>query len=315
MVAQSEAMKRLITFARRIAASQASTVLLEGESGTGKEVVARLLHDEGLRRDWSFIPVNCAAVPETLFESELFGHEKGAFTDARCQKKGLLEMADGGTVFLDEIGEVPIRLQVKLLRALEEQSFRRLGGEEEISVDVRVVAATNKDLREAVKTGRFRLDLYYRLNVIQILIPPLRERREDIMPLLHHFLGRYNLKFHRQVEGVHPRTATLLLRYDWPGNVRELRNVVERALILEEATLLQPSSLPEEIQSFHAAGSTPAEDLSDGSSVLEAAERALVQQALEASGGNQARAARLLGIGRTALRRRVKKLGLSGPKA
>ncbi len=190
-----------------------------------------------------FVALNCAAIPETLLESELFGYEKGAFTDARAPKAGILEIATGGTIFLDEIGEMPLTLQAKMLRVLEDQIFRRLGGVRDIQVDVRVVAATNRKLTEAIEEGKFRLDLYYRLNVIQILLPPLRERREDIIPLAEHFVRLYNTKFKRKVEGLSHSAAALLLTHDWPGNVRELRNVIERAMVLEEAAWIQVSSL------------------------------------------------------------------------
>lgn len=250
VVAESEGMKRLLGFSRRIANSPASVVLVEGETGVGKEVIARLLHSEGPRKNRPFVAVNCAALPEPLFESELFGHEKGAFTGAVHRKKGLLEMADGGTLFLDEIGELPTQLQVKLLRVLEEQSYRRLGGEKEIRVRFRIVAATNANLRIAVQQRKFRLDLYHRLNVIQIQVPPLRERRDDILPLFHHFLRRYSQKFQRNFKGVDPQAAELLLKYAWPGNVRELRNVVERVVALEEGPLVSRGSLPDVIRAL-----------------------------------------------------------------
>jgi two-component system response regulator AtoC len=197
-----------------------------------------------VRQAEPFIAINCAAIPETLLESELFGYEKGAFTDARSQKRGIFELADKGTLFLDEIGEIPLMLQAKLLRVLEEQSFRRLGGLKDIQLDLRVVAATNKNLREAVKEGAFRQDLYFRLNVIQIIIPPLRERPDDILPLARFFIDHYNRKFKRNIEGVSDDAARLLLKHDWPGNVRELRNAIERAMILEESALITPPSLP-----------------------------------------------------------------------
>ena len=237
-------MREVLNFVRRVAASEATTILLEGENGTGKDLVAKTLHYQSLRQAEPFIAINCAAIPETLLESELFGYEKGAFTDARSQKRGIFELADKGTLFLDEIGEIPLMLQAKLLRVLEEQSFRRLGGLKDIKLDLRVVAATNKNLREAVKEGAFRQDLYFRLNVIQILIPPLRERAEDIVPLTRFFIEHYNRKFKRSIEGVTDAAARLLLSHDWPGNVRELRNAIERAMILEESALITPPSLP-----------------------------------------------------------------------
>src|SRR5579871_3192216 len=244
MIAESQVMRDLLGFVRRVALSEAVSVLIEGENGTGKDLIAKALHSESLRQAGPFLAINCAAIPETLLESELFGYEKGAFTDARAQKRGLFELADKGTLFLDEIGEIPLSLQAKLLRVLEEQTFRRLGGLRDIRVDLRIVAATNKNLREAVKEGAFRQDLYYRLNVIQLVVPPLRERPQDIPPMAHFFIEHYNRKFKRQVEGFSPEAESLLLAHDWPGNVRELRNAIERAMILEESSLIQPQSLP-----------------------------------------------------------------------
>ncbi len=243
MIAASPAMKQVLKFARRVAQSEVSTILLEGESGTGKDVFAQFLHHYGRRHEGPFVALNCAAIPETLLESELFGYEKGAFTDARAPKAGILEIASGGTIFLDEIGEMPLTLQAKMLRVLEDQIFRRLGGVRDIQVDVRVVAATNRKLTEAIEEGKFRLDLYYRLNVIQICLPPLRDRKEDIIPLAEHFVRLYNTKFKRKVEGLSHSAAAMLLAHDWPGNVRELRNVIERAMVLEEADWIQGSSL------------------------------------------------------------------------
>jgi two-component system response regulator AtoC len=316
VLAESPTMLELLSFVRRIAATEASTILLEGESGTGKDLIAKVLHYQSMRQAEPFIAINCAAIPETLLESELFGYEKGAFTDARAQKRGILELADRGTVFLDEIGELPMLLQVKLLRVLEEQSFRRLGGLKDIHVNLRVVAASNRNLREAVKEGAFRQDLFYRLNVIQIVIPPLRERTEDILALSRHFIQHYNQKFKRNVEGISPEAARLLLAHDWPGNVRELRNAIERAMILEETSELQPGSLPiavskSEGQFLPATGGAepPAEAPADGMS-LEAAERAMLVRALEKTGGNQTQAAHLLRITRDTLRYKMKKFNL-----
>ena len=234
VIAESPCMREMMNFVRRVSASEATTILLEGENGTGKDLIAKTLHYQSVRQAEPFIAINCAAIPETLLESELFGYEKGAFTDARSQKRGIFELADKGTLFLDEIGEIPLMLQAKLLRVLEEQTFRRLGGLKDIHLDLRVIAATNKNLREAVKEGAFRQDLYFRLNVIQILIPPLRERTEDIVPMTKFFIEHYNRKFKRNIEGVTDGAAKLLMAHDWPGNVRELRNAIERAMILEE---------------------------------------------------------------------------------
>jgi transcriptional regulator with PAS, ATPase and Fis domain len=224
MIVESPAMKQVVEFARRVAASEASTILIEGESGTGKDVIAKYIHHASRRKNEPLLVINCAAIPETLLESELFGYEKGAFTDARQQKRGILEMAHNGTVFLDEIGEMPLALQAKLLRVLEEQKFRRLGGLKDIEVNLRIITATNRDLREAIRQGRFRLDLYYRLNVIQMVLPPLRERKEDVLPLVNRFVQSFNPRYKRQIRGVSPSAAQVLLAHDWPGNVRELRN-------------------------------------------------------------------------------------------
>ena len=313
VIGDSPAMRELMNFVRRVAASEATTILLEGENGTGKDLIAKTLHYQSLRQAEPFIAINCAAIPETLLESELFGYEKGAFTDARAQKRGIFELADKGTLFLDEIGEIPLMLQAKLLRVLEEQSFRRLGGLKDINLDLRVIAATNKNLREAVKEGAFRQDLYFRLNVIQILIPPLRERTDDILPLTKFFIEHYNRKFKRSVEGVSDGAARLLLSHSWPGNVRELRNAIERAMILEESALITPPSLP--IAVSHPEGSTAVvmemgvAAPSDGMS-LEDNERNLLARALEKTNGNQTQAARLLRITRDTLRYKMKKFNL-----
>jgi two-component system response regulator AtoC len=306
-------MRDVLNFVRRVAASEATTILLEGDNGTGKDLIAKTLHYQSLRQAEPFIAINCAAIPETLLESELFGYEKGAFTDARSQKRGIFELADKGTLFLDEIGEIPLMLQAKLLRVLEEQSFRRLGGLKDINLDLRVVAATNKNLREAVKEGAFRQDLYFRLNVIQILIPPLRDRAEDIVPLTKFFIEHYNRKFKRNIEGVSDAAAKLLQQHDWPGNVRELRNAIERAMILEESALITSPSLPIAISRPEGGGLTAASasmDIpSDGLS-LEDNERSLLARALEKTNGNQTQAARLLRITRDTLRYKMKKFNL-----
>ncbi len=313
VIAESPAMREVLNFVRKVAASEATTILLEGENGTGKDLIAKTLHYESPRQAEPFIAINCAAIPETLLESELFGYEKGAFTDARAQKRGLFELADKGTLFLDEIGEIPLTLQAKLLRVLEEQSFRRLGGLKDIRVDLRFVAATNKNLREAVREGAFRQDLYFRLNVIQIVIPPLRERREDIVPLVNFFVDHYNRKFKRHIEGVTPETEELLLAHDWPGNVRELRNAIERAMILEESALITPASLPISIsrsEPRQAAVVETALEIPDGGLSLVENERQLLARALEKTNGNQTQAARLLRITRDTLRYKMKKYNL-----
>ncbi len=312
MVAASPAMKQVLRFARRVAESEVSTILLEGESGTGKDVFAQFIHHVGRHREGPFVPLNCAAIPETLLESELFGYEKGAFTDARSPKAGIFEIATGGSIFLDEIGEMPIVIQAKLLRALEEQNFRRLGGVRDIQVDLRVIAATNRKLTDAIEQGKFRLDLYYRLNVIQVGLPPLRERREDILPLAENFIRHYNVKFKRDVQGVSHGAAAALLTHNWPGNVRELRNVIERAMVLEESEWIQMSSLQiarEEgqpaVRDLPAQPGDPSSDFS-----LEEAEKSLLRKALEKAGGNQTRAAVMLGITRDTLRYKMKKFDL-----
>jgi transcriptional regulator with PAS, ATPase and Fis domain len=314
VIAESPCMREMMNFVRRVSSSEATTILLEGENGTGKDLIAKTLHYQSVRQAEPFIAINCAAIPETLLESELFGYEKGAFTDARSQKRGIFELADKGTLFLDEIGEIPLMLQAKLLRVLEEQSFRRLGGLKDIHLDLRVIAATNKNLREAVKEGAFRQDLYFRLNVIQILIPPLRERTEDIVPMTKFFIEHYNRKFKRSIEGVTDAAAKLLMAHDWPGNVRELRNAIERAMILEEGPSITAGSLPIAIARPDGIGplvgiplgmETPTDGLS-----LEDNERSLLVRALEKTEGNQTQAARLLRITRDTLRYKMKKFNL-----
>jgi PAS domain S-box-containing protein len=313
VIAESPSMREVLHFVRRVAASEATTILLEGENGTGKDLIAKTLHYQSLRQAEPFIAINCAAIPETLLESELFGYEKGAFTDARQQKRGIFELADKGTLFLDEIGEIPLMLQAKLLRVLEEQSFRRLGGLKDIRLDLRVVAATNKNLREAVQEGAFRQDLYFRLNVIHITIPPLRQRPEDIPPLVDFFIEHYNAKFKRHIEGVTAEAQRLLVAHDWPGNVRELRNAIERAMILEEGPRITPASLPIAISQMgpRAAPAAPAPPvIPDEGLSLEENERALLARALEKTRGNQTQAARLLKITRDTLRYKMKKFNL-----
>ncbi|MFQ5883438.1 MAG: sigma-54-dependent transcriptional regulator, partial [Candidatus Methylomirabilales bacterium] len=229
IIGVSEEIGEVLDLVKRIAQSDATTVLIEGESGTGKELVAKAIHAQSARAKKPFMTINCTALPDTLVESELFGHEKGAFTDAKFPKKGLLELADGGTVLLDEVGDMHPPTQAKLLRVMEEKSFKRLGGTRDIHVDVRIIATTNRELSQQVSEGAFREDLYYRLKVVPIFIPPLRERPEDILPLAKHFVDRYTREFRRHVTGLSPEAVVLLLRYRWPGNVRELRNAIERA--------------------------------------------------------------------------------------
>jgi DNA-binding NtrC family response regulator len=312
IIGSHPAMQEVLRLARKVAASDASTVLIQGESGTGKDLLARAIHYESARARYPLVEVSCTAVPETLLESELFGHERGAFTDAKTQKRGLFEIADGGTVLLEEVGDMTQPMQAKLLKVLEDWRFRRVGGVKDIHVDVRVVATTNRDLAAAVEEGSFRLDLFYRLQVVPIVLPPLRERREDILMLTRHFMKVFNRQFRRNMTKISKEAQELLLRYDWPGNIRQLKNVVERAMILDDAEELLPEHLPAEI---HAGPTRTALEPHwmklppDGVS-LEEVERDLVVQALTSTGGNQVQAARLLGIGRDALRHRMKKFGL-----
>ena len=319
LIGVSRAIADLKGLIERIAQSDATTVLLQGESGTGKDLVARVIHFASQRARAPFLAVNCVALPEHLLESELLGHERGAFTDARALKKGLFEQADGGTVYLDEIGDMRLDLQGKLLRLIEEKAFRRVGGLRDIKVDVRIIAATNRDLTKSLAAGEFRTDLYYRLKVFPLHLPPLRDRVEDVLPLVRHFIARFSREMRREPPGLHPETQARLLRYTWPGNVRELRNVLERAIILAPGNVLDPEHLPMElceepasradIAAKQASVSLPSEGLR-----LEEVERDLVRQALDATEGNQVRAARLLGISRDALRNRMKKFGfLSSP--
>ena len=308
-IAASRSMQELLTFASRVAASGVSSILLLGESGVGKDVIARFLHEHSKRKDYPFIAVNCAAIPDTLIESEIFGYEKGAFTDARSQKKGVLDLANGGTVFLDEIGELQPQLQAKLLRVLEDQRFRRLGGTQDISVDLRIITATNRDLAAAVRDKSFREDLYYRLNVIQLWIPPIRERPDDVLPLLEHFIRLYNAKFQCNIQGISEEAKTLLVAHSWPGNVREIRNVVERAMVLEDSGVITPASLALGQGAIYPADSGPP-PLAAGESSLEDVERAMLESALEKCSGNQTRAAKMLGVSRDTLRYRIKKFGL-----
>src|SRR5690242_18711885 len=282
VIGDSAAMRELMNFVRRVAASEATTILLEGENGTGKDLIAKTLHYQSLRQAEPFIAINCAAIPGSLLESELFGYEKGAFTDAHAQKRGIFELADKGTLFLDEIGEIPLVLQAKLLRVLEDQNFRRLGGLTDVQLDLRVVAATNKNLRDAVKRGAFRQDLYYRLNVIQITIPPLRKRIDDIRPLAKFFIEHYNHKFNRNIQGLSDLAMNSLLSYDWPGNVRELRNAIERGMILEETSLISSSSLPAVISGSDGSGAKSGNPWT----MLQDSERRLVARALERTHGN-----------------------------
>lgn len=316
IVGESPAMKKMLNIAAKVAESEVSSVLLQGESGTGKDLVAKAIHYGSERAKQPFVAVNCAALPATLIESELFGYEKGAFTDAKARKEGLFEQAEGGTLLLDEIGELELSLQAKLLRVLEEGAFRRVGGLKDIPVDVRVLAASNRDLKTESEAGRFRLDLYYRLSIIQIDIPPLRERGDDVLLLSQHYIDTLGarLKRKRKIKALSPETKEVFREYKWPGNVRELRNVIERALILEETDHITTEYLPgglletprtERPPGVNASAQfvLPAEGIS-----LDQTELSFVRQAIQHSDGNQTRAAELLGISRDQLRYRLKKL-------
>ncbi|MBI5482709.1 MAG: sigma-54-dependent Fis family transcriptional regulator [Deltaproteobacteria bacterium] len=308
VVAESPAMRRVLELAGHVVRSDAATVLLLGESGVGKDLLARRIHEGSPRGERLFLDVNCAGLPEALLESELFGHERGAFTDAKTQKRGLFELAEGGTVYLDEVADAPLVVQAKLLKVLEQRTFRRVGGLRDLAADVRVIAATNRDLGAAVAAGRMREDLYFRLKVFPLEIPPLRERREDVLPLARGFLASFNRAFRKAVPGFEPEAERLLLEYRWPGNVRELRNVIERGMILApEAVPLGVDLLPAEVTggaSADEAGEAPA-------GALAQSEARLIREALAACGGNQSRAAAQLGIGRDALRRRLRRLHIA----
>ena len=308
IVGASSGITALRHLVARVASSPASTVLLSGESGTGKDLVAKVIHYASDRASKPFMNITCSALPEQLMESELFGHERGAFTDARFQKKGLLEAADGGTVFLDEIGEMTPALQAKLLRVLEEKSFKRVGGATDIVVDVRVIAATNRDLEQEVAQHHFRPDLFYRLNVLPMTMPPLRAHPEDIPLLVEHFIDTFNSEFRKRVLGATPAAYTLLQAYGWPGNVRELRNVIERAMLLSDGERLDARDFAALSAGVGAAGEfeLPATGVD-----LEKLERSLVLQALQRSAWNQTRAGALLGLNRDQIRYRIEKFALS----
>jgi len=311
LVGSSPEITALRHLAARVAASPASTVLLTGESGTGKDLVAKIIHYASDRAGKPFMNITCSALPEQLLESELFGHERGAFTDARLQKKGLLETADGGTVFLDEIGEMTPGLQAKLLRFLEEKSFKRVGGSHDIRVDVRVIAATNRNLEEEVGKHRFRSDLFFRLNVLPIELPPLRARPDDIPLLVEYFIDSFNTEFKKRILGATPAAYALLQRYGWPGNVRELRNVIERAMLLSDDDRLDARDFTGMSGTVSAGNEfeLPATGVD-----LEQLERSLLVQALKRSGGNQTKAGALLGLNRDQIRYRIEKFGLTAAR-
>ncbi|ABO50040.1 two component, sigma54 specific, transcriptional regulator, Fis family [Desulforamulus reducens MI-1] len=306
MVGQSDAIKEVSLLIRQVAKTNA-TVLITGESGTGKEVAAVEIHKSSKRADRPFVAVNCAALPEQLLESELFGHEKGAFTGATSKKKGRFEIADRGTIFLDEIGEMPISMQVKLLRVLQERCFERLGGTETIQVDVRVIAATNSELSSAIAKGTFREDLYYRLNVMRINLPPLRSRKEDISLLVNHFLSKFDPSRSKKIS---PEAMKILNNYHWPGNIRELQNAIERALIVCQGSEIQPVHLPRELLDSLKENADPILNLPESGFSLEELEKHLIIKALEKHNYNQTKAAKYLGISRPTLLYRMQKYGI-----
>jgi two-component system, NtrC family, response regulator AtoC len=319
IVTMSPVMIEVLQMARRAAQSERTTILIQGESGTGKEVLAKAIHYNSPRAQMPLISLNCAALPDTLLESELFGYEPGAFTDARRRKEGLIEKAGGGTLFLDEIGNTSPSLQAKLLRVLEEGTFMRLGGTKVIHADVRIIAATNKLLKDSVTKGEFREDLYYRLNVLPLFIPPLRERKEDIVPLALDIMGQFNTELKKSFVGFTPAAADLLKDYLWPGNIRELRNVIERTMILCKESEIEEADLPEEVRDYKAA-LPQVEPLSiydvsptgDQFVTLTELEDRYIQDVLNAAGQNKTHAARILGIHPTSLMRRLKKLQEAG---
>jgi len=309
IVGDSPPIREIKSLIRKLAASETNTLLIEGESGTGKDLAAKALHYQSRRSRQPFIVQNCAALPDTLMESELFGYEKGAFTDARSAKKGLFELAETGTIFLDEIGELPLHLQAKLLRVLEDRSTRRLGGVKDISVEARIIAATNRSLEEMVQKKSFREDLFYRLSIVPITLPPLRERKEDIALLVKYFIGFFNSRLKKSIRGVTKQAAAVLKEYSWPGNVRELRNAVERGMILAESEYLDRDHFPIRVSSNAPLQSESAGEwrLSAKGLVLYDVEKSLIRQALEMAQGNKTKASGLLRITRDTLRYKVKK--------
>jgi DNA-binding NtrC family response regulator len=325
----STAMTRLYEQVGMVATGETTSVLVEGESGSGKEMIARLIHQQSERASKPFVEVNCAAIPKDLLESELFGHEKGAFTDARAQKQGLLELANGGTLFLDEIGEMPVQLQVKLLRVLERMTFKRVGGVKDIQVSVRIVSATNQDLMRLVEGGGFREDLYYRLNVVSLRVPPLRERGPDILPLANHFRERFNLAFKKTFGAFAREAEEMITEYAWPGNVRELRNVMERAILLHKDHEVKPdmlqlggqsrlrreaSSIGAQIDAILTAPQLPEGGI-DFEKLIEDVERALITKAYHLTEENQSRTAEILNVKRDKLRYRMKQFGMKDDDA
>ncbi len=306
IIAASERMKEVLDLVEKVSQTPKTSVLIQGETGTGKELIAHAIHNRSSRSNKPLMDLNCSAIPENLMEAHIFGHEKGAFTDAKTQNKGLFELADGGTVFLDEIGDLSLSLQPKLLRFLETQTFKRVGGTLDLKVDVRIIAATNKNLVQATKDKSFREDLYYRLKVMEIHIPPLKQRKDDIIPLTYSFLNHFNQEFKKGIEGISPKAESLLEAYDWPGNVRELKNSIERAVLLAGGGQILPQHLPWEIRGKEVE-EAPAQYRLDYS--LEEMERMHILNVLRETGGNKSLAARRLGISRSTLREKLIKYG------
>jgi len=320
IVGRSVALQKVLEMTTRAANSDATTILIEGASGSGKSLIAKCLHYNSLRAYQPFVEINCASIPPTLLESELFGHEAGAFTDAKKLKKGLVELAQGGTLFLDEIGEMQPALQAKMLQVIEEKCFRRIGGTQNIVIDIRIVAATNKNLKKALDDGTFRQDLYYRLNVINIFMPPLAERKEDILPLVEHFIGLYSREFHKPLKRIDGDARDALERYDWPGNVRELSNTVERIMILEDGDLLLPEHLPAAVikgkdkpagpPSLDAPGAERTGSDFNLKKMTKDFQAKIITTVLEKTHGNRTEAAKILGLSRVGLYHQMKRLGL-----
>ena len=321
IMGESKSMKKVYDVVQQVAKSDTTSVLVEGESGVGKEMIARLIHRYSVRSEKPFLDINCASLPEQLLESELFGYEKGAFTDAKSQKQGLLEMANRGTLFLDEIGEMSVTIQVKLLRVMERMVFRRLGGTSDIHVSVRVISATNRELQREVEEGRFRADLYYRLKVVPMYIPPLRERKEDIPKFAHYFINNFNAKFNKNFETISDEATNLMLAYPWPGNIRELKNVIERLVLLESGTVILPEHLPfstdrmEESSIGRKIDSVLSqklpEDGIDFDTVISELEKELIIKASNQTSWNQSKTARLLNMKRDKLRYRMKNFNIN----
>jgi len=305
MIGKSGKMRELFEIIEKIAQSDC-TVLIRGESGTGKELVSRAIHYNSPRKDKPFVAVNCAAIPENLLESELFGYEKGAFTEATSRKPGKFELAEGGTIFLDEINDMSLAMQAKILRIIQERTFERLGGTESIKVDVRLIAATNKDLEKSIKDGLFREDLYYRLDVVSFFLPPLRERKEDIPLLVNYFLRKFSQLNYKNVNKVSSQVLNLLIQYDWPGNVRELENVIERAIVLSEKDIILPEHLPLRLRQSKKDNSSSLQE----SFTLDKTEKKIIMETLRLTNWNQSRAAEKLGIHRNTLRRKIRRFGI-----